>query len=1299
VDVTVTVGGDSRAERFLGTFDEISRLSLDIDRNYGNKRVLTDFPLVNDGSKWTGTINKLIVGFDYTITGHAYKNDNVSDNTSFLEIFRGDTQHTVTEGTNSLNLRLSPLLDDRELTVPRITRINRPFQMLASTSDNITVAVDTVKKDGSSAIDATLSFRFRSVDNESMPLDNTTGGSFSPGEGDVTKSGSSYPDISTTYTAPDNDSNMKLQVRVSNELEIGVTSHFNVYVTDDIETQNTVDTNPVIENISAERLDNGDLKWTMNVSNDDGFSGLKVKWEYLFGDNRTFTSQSNTVTQGDNNRGVMEAIMSGYQDSDDGMLLVTVCEDGGSAGIPSECAYMNEASTSVSMELIPGAYEQPIICDGNSCSHDYEGTWIACDTNNKNPGGDHSFATSRITMSIGSGKLNRTVEYLENDNGNCSGDVGLTLKMEASVTDNGSKKYVALDSDNVSASMFELNMSSVKLSFNDLSYVNGLKPDNETYLCGESYWTGVEHEVAGCNFKNDTLPAQAAVMKGIAYVTDNDSLKIKVKDQSDYPDSFGCSILALESTGNYLYPTCKSLGLIGHYTFDGNAEDSSGNDFHGTVHGATLTSDRDGNANKAYAFDGNDDYILVADNDALDGFSNGFSISVWLKTNSEDNQEVISKTVAHSDKTIDDSYRLAFQEPNRDVFSNAIVGAIQVQLTDQHSTDLDLDSHNFISSSIIINDGKWHHVVFVWDGNGFKFSVDGINDTNLTYYDNKSTSSDINNSTNVPLVIGALDDNNTGNYFNNFIGHLDDLRIYNRGLSDSEISDLYGGGAQDNSSLPGITVNVISDNTTEAGGTASFTVKLDSEPSANVTIPISSDNVSEGTVSISSLTFTSSNWNSAQTVTVTGVDDSVVDDNVTYNIVIGSSTSSDSNYDGVDVRDVTLNNLPERHLVPSDFSTIQFAIDASSIGDEVFVSIGTYDENINFNGRSISVIGANRETTIIDGNQSGSVVTFSSGEDATAKLSGFTLQNGSGSDTSGGCAWGGELCGGGIIVTNGSNPNLENLVVTNNGALNTSLNGGGIFIYESSNPRIKNVKVIENNSKWGGGIYIGNSAPEITNSTISGNKALNNGGGFILKGSNPTLKTLVISNNVAETSHGGGIDCYYYYGSDHYELSNLVINGNTSGSPDLGGGGVYFYECKNFELKNSVIYGNEAASGGGALFNGLNSDGNYSPKLTNSIVWNNSNLNGALSQIKIVQPINFTTSFSDVEGGLNGSGVSGTVINGGGNIDADPMFVEANNGDFNLQTGSPAINAGDPNSTSDPDGSIADMGAFFRASN
>ena len=60
---------------------------------------------------------------------------------------------------------------------------------------------------------------------------------------------------------------------------------------------------------------------------------------------------------------------------------------------------------------------------------------------------------------------------------------------------------------------------------------------------------------------------------------------------------------------------------------------------------------------------------------------------------------------------------------------------------------------------------------------------------------------------------------------------------------------------------------------------------------------------------------------------------------------------------------------------------------------------------------------------------------------------------------------------------------------------------------------------------------------------------------------------------------GKNIDCYYYYGSEQYELSNLVITGNTSGSSALGGGGLYLYECRNFELTNSVIYGNVAAAG------------------------------------------------------------------------------------------------------------------------
>ena len=73
--------------------------------------------------------------------------------------------------------------------------------------------------------------------------------------------------------------------------------------------------------------------------------------------------------------------------------------------------------------------------------------------------------------------------------------------------------------------------------------------------------------------------------------------------------------------------------------------------------------------------------------------------------------------------------------------------------------------------------------------------------------------------------------------------------------------------------------------TTEAGGTATFTVVLDTEPTADVTIGLSSSDRTEGTVAPASLTFTPANWNLAQTVTVTGADDAVVDGDVPYSIV------------------------------------------------------------------------------------------------------------------------------------------------------------------------------------------------------------------------------------------------------------------------------------------------------------------------------------------------------------------------------------------------------------------------------
>lgn len=96
--------------------------------------------------------------------------------------------------------------------------------------------------------------------------------------------------------------------------------------------------------------------------------------------------------------------------------------------------------------------------------------------------------------------------------------------------------------------------------------------------------------------------------------------------------------------------------------------------------------------------------------------------------------------------------------------------------------------------------------------------------------------------------------------------------------------------------------------TTEAGGTTTFSVKLNSKPTANVAIGLVSSDKKEGTVSPASLNFTPTNWDTPQTVTVTGVDDKVNDGNKTYTIITQAAVSADKKYDKLNPLDVTITN-------------------------------------------------------------------------------------------------------------------------------------------------------------------------------------------------------------------------------------------------------------------------------------------------------------------------------------------------------------------------------------------------------
>ena len=106
--------------------------------------------------------------------------------------------------------------------------------------------------------------------------------------------------------------------------------------------------------------------------------------------------------------------------------------------------------------------------------------------------------------------------------------------------------------------------------------------------------------------------------------------------------SVGIMVFAIAQTAS----ADLSTGLVAHYLFSGNAKDASGNGHDGTVYGATPTSDRFGNSNGAYSFDGRDDYVRVPDHPQLEGMS-AVTLSLWVRMDSIDRMtEVLNKWVA-----------------------------------------------------------------------------------------------------------------------------------------------------------------------------------------------------------------------------------------------------------------------------------------------------------------------------------------------------------------------------------------------------------------------------------------------------------------------------------------------------------------------------------------------------------------------------------------------------------------------------------------------------------------------------
>ena len=203
----------------------------------------------------------------------------------------------------------------------------------------------------------------------------------------------------------------------------------------------------------------------------------------------------------------------------------------------------------------------------------------------------------------------------------------------------------------------------------------------------------------------------------------------------------------------------------------------------------------------------------------------------------------------------------------------------------------------------------------------------------------------------------------------------------------------------------------------------------------------------------------------------------------------------------------------------------------------------------------------------------------------------------------------------------------------------------------------------------GGGIFILNSCAELTDTEISGNEANEEGGGLsVMWNSEVSLTNCLIDSNTASDWKGGGV---FIHAADLI-MNRCVLSRNTSPN----GAGVFISDTGNVALVNCTIAGNTCDSPGSGVY--IWKQGALTAE--NSIIWDN----GPGANLYMRDGAEIGAMYSDIAGGPTGSG----------NIDTDPLFWNAAEGNVALRHGSPCIDAGNPASDLDPDSTRADMGAI-----
>jgi PKD repeat protein len=410
--------------------------------------------------------------------------------------------------------------------------------------------------------------------------------------------------------------------------------------------------------------------------------------------------------------------------------------------------------------------------------------------------------------------------------------------------------------------------------------------------------------------------------------------------------------------------------------------------------------------------------------------------------------------------------------------------------------------------------------------------------------------------------------------------------------------------------------------TTESGGSNTFNVVLSAQPAADVNISLTSSNATEGTVSPAGLIFSSANWDSAQTATVTGQDDALPDGNSAYTITVAVSASADADYSGLVAIDIGVTNIDDETAccdivyVNDDaagnntgeswehaYTDLQDAL--SNIGSgEIWVAAGGYKP-----GTSRADTFQMRSHVALFGGFSGTEIARGQRDPATniSILDGDLLGDDYYRWVNGHATWSDVGDNSHHIVT-GSNADatavLDGFVLAHGyargagGDPGPAVQGGGGLIIQKGSPTIRNVSIEGASGAYGGGAYIFDSSPSFDDCEFRENYAdIGRAGAVYIGGaSSVTFTDCVFEDNAAigtQSPDGLGGAAYIDFGaSANFTGSTFSRNLVSYRTNDQGGAtptkGGAILAGGDVLVRDSYFFANKAHYGGAIYaFNGL----------------------------------------------------------------------------------------------------------------